>query len=44
MMMLKGGQRKIISISTDYVAEEKHVSLIEFNRRGEVVMQQNYDH
>ena len=43
MIILKGGEKKVLSIATAVSYEEKHVVMLEFNRNGEAMQAVNYD-
>ena len=42
-MILKGGQKKVLSIATAVTYEERLVTLLEFNRNGEAMQVLNFN-
>ena len=44
IITLKGGQKQILSIATDVCAEERQVTMIEFDRQGNAIEVLNYNH
>ena len=43
LLMLKGGQKKVLSIATNVAYDEQKVSMIEFNRNGEAMQVLDYN-
>ena len=41
--MLRGGEKKVLSIATDVMIEETEINLIEFSRTGDCSQIQRFD-
>ena len=39
---MRGGEKQVLSMNTDVTAEEKNVTMIEFDRNGDMMHIQNY--
>ena len=42
LVVIKGGEKEILSIATNVAIDEKRISLVEFDRNGEVISYQSY--